>query len=151
MRHFVHVRLLGSRKYQVFVLNSCNRPMILGRRIPKDPVAVEPSFCPSKFQDLAEPETQHAEAKYASIFHMRAVTELKFCSISANAAILAEKVLTICSILVILDVRRTSELEMVWMSATFRTSGSNTSRITLSLTHRQHGPREQVGNNETGL
>ena len=66
-------------------------------------------------QDLAEPETLEAEATSVSILHMRAVRELKFCSISANAAILVAKVLTICSLFVILAVRRTTELVMVWM------------------------------------
>ena len=46
---------------------------------------------------------------------MRAVRALKFCSVSVNATILVLKVLTICPILVILVVTRTTELVMVWM------------------------------------
>ena len=71
-----------------------------------DPAAVEPSTCPSKGQDLAELETHEAEAAYVSTLHMRAVRALKFCSISANAAILLEKVVT-------LEVMRTTVLVMV--------------------------------------
>ena len=83
---------------------------------PRDTVAVEPSLCPSKFQELAELEPPEEEVAPASILHMRVVREMTFCSISANAAILVEKVLTICLMLVILDVREGhKELAMVWM------------------------------------
>ena len=45
---------------------------------PVDPVAVEPSLCPSMFQDLAEPEPLDLEVAFASIWHSRALRELKF-------------------------------------------------------------------------
>ena len=55
-RHFEHFHHLGTRRYQVCVWYSYCRQKNLG------PVAVEPSDCPSMFQDLAEPETLEAEA-----------------------------------------------------------------------------------------
>ena len=85
-----------------------------------DPVAVEPTACPSTFQDLAEPETFEAEATSVSILYMRAVRELTFClraltfcCISAKNEILAERVLTICSTVVILEVTRPTAALMV--------------------------------------
>ena len=60
---------------------------------PWDPVAEEPSTSPGKSQDLAGPETLEADATSVSILHMRAMRALTFCSISANGAILAERVL----------------------------------------------------------
>ena len=78
---------------------------------PRDLVAVEPSLCPSEFQEHAEPEPLEAEAAFVSILHMRAVRELTFsvrvltfCSNAANDAILAESALTVCSTLAILEV-----------------------------------------------
>ena len=78
-----------------------------------DNAAVEQSICPSEGHDLAEPEALEAEAAFVSILHKRAVgelticvRELTFCSIFVNETILAQRVLTIWSTLVILEVRR---------------------------------------------
>ena len=88
-RHFEHFHHLGLCLCQVlrpvFLLSSDDPG-------PWDPVVGEPSTCPGKGQDLAEPETLEAEATSVSILHKRAVRELKVCSISANAAILVAKV-----------------------------------------------------------
>ena len=62
----------------------------------RDPMAVEPSISPGRGQDLAgDPETLEAEATHVSTLHIRAVRALKLRSISVDATILAEKVLTI--------------------------------------------------------
>ena len=47
---------------------------------PWDPVAVEPSVCPSKFQDLAEPEPLGAEAALVSKVVTRASRLPTICS-----------------------------------------------------------------------
>ena len=89
-----HVHPLGLRKYQanVFLLSSDDP----GSWDPKEPVAVEPSLCPITFQELSEREPPEVEVAPTSILHVRVVRELTSCSISVNAAILVEKVLTIC-------------------------------------------------------
>ena len=92
---------------------------------PRDPVAVEPSLCPSIFQDLAEPDPLETDVAFVSILHMRAVRELTFsvrvltfCSNAANDAILAERALTVCSTLAILEVTiPTASLRVLtWLS-----------------------------------
>ena len=78
---------------------------------PRDPVAVEPLLCPSMSHDLAESEPLETDVAFVSNLQMRAVRELTFsvkvltfCSIAAKNAILAERALTVCSTLVILEV-----------------------------------------------
>ena len=63
------------------------------------------------FHDLAESEPLETSVAFVSILHMRAVSELTFSvrvltfrSIAANNAILAERALTVCSTLEILEV-----------------------------------------------
>ena len=46
------------------------------RWYPREPVTVEPSPCPSKFQELAEPEPLETDIAFVSILHLRAVREL---------------------------------------------------------------------------
>ena len=77
-RHFEHFHRLDLRKYQACVLCSCCHQRILAR--PWDPVAVEPSDCPSMFQDLAEPETLEAEAAPVSWAATRAARLPTICS-----------------------------------------------------------------------
>ena len=48
---------------------------------PRDPVAVEPSLCPSKFQELAEPEPLEAEAAFVYKVETRAARLLRIRSI----------------------------------------------------------------------
>ena len=64
-----------------------------------DPAAVQPSIFSTESQDRAEPEKIDAEAANVSTLHTRAVRLLKFCSISANIAILAERAFTVRSTL----------------------------------------------------
>ena len=64
---------------------------------PRDPVAAEPSDCPSKFQDPAELEPLEAEAAFVS-----------------KVATRAARLLTICSTLAILVVRAVAVWESVW-------------------------------------
>ena len=66
---------------------------------------------PAALQDLAEWEPLETDVAFVSILHMRAVRELTFsvrvltfCSNAANDAILAERAVTVCSTLVILEV-----------------------------------------------
>ena len=91
-RHFVHSRPLGWRKVSslrlVFLLSSEDP----GPWDPRDPVAVEPSQCPSKFQELAEPEPLEAEAEIVSSAATRAARLLTICS---TFVILAEQVATV--------------------------------------------------------
>ena len=68
-------------------------------------------LCPSMFHDLAESEPLEADVVFVSILQIRAVGELIFsvrvltlCSNAAHDAILAEKALTVCSTLAILEV-----------------------------------------------
>ena len=49
---------------------------------PRDPVVVEPSLCPSKFQELAEPEPLEAEAAFVSKVVTRAARLLTFVQYS---------------------------------------------------------------------
>ena len=60
-------------------------------------MAVEPSDCPSKFQDFAEPEPLEAEAALVS-----------------DVATRAARLLTICSTLVILAEKAATVWESVW-------------------------------------
>ena len=69
-----------------------------------------PSGC-GAFHYLAESEPLETYVAFVSILQMRAVRELTFsvrvltfCSNAANDAILAERALTVCSTLAILDV-----------------------------------------------
>ena len=109
---------------------------------PRGPVAVEPSPCPSTFQELAEPEPPEADVAFVKILHMRAVRELTFCAmvltfccIAANNAISTTRVLTICSTLVILEVTAPTASLMVltWLSksANPRASGNNIYRSSI--------------------
>ena len=74
--------------------------------------AVEPSTCASEGQDLAKQETLEAETALVSNLHMRAVRVLTLCSIPVNATILVERALSICSTMVILEVRRPTAFEI---------------------------------------
>ena len=83
------------------------RPLAMG----PEGTCGEPPLCPSKFQELAEPEPLETDVAFVSILHVRAVRELTvsvtvltFGSIAANNAILEERALTVCSTLVILEV-----------------------------------------------
>ena len=74
---------------------------------PRDPVAVDPSLCPSTIQDLAESGPLELEVAFASIWHTRAVRELgcwRSVSNAVNNAILATRASTVCSTLVSLEV-----------------------------------------------
>ena len=53
--------------------------MTLGHGTPRDPVAVEPSLCPSIFQDLAEPDPLEADVDtFVSNAVTRAATLLTY-------------------------------------------------------------------------
>ena len=71
--------------------------------------------CPSKFQKLAEPEPLEAEVAPPSILHMRVVRELTFCSIFWESGHLGSKSIDDLFNVGNQDVRRTTELVMVWM------------------------------------
>ena len=77
----------------VFLLSSDDP----GRRDPRDPVAVEPSLCPSRFQELADPELLESQAAFVS-----------------KVATRAARLPTICSILVTLVVMAATVWESVW-------------------------------------
>ena len=66
---------------------------------PEDPVTVEPSLCPSGFQELAEPEPLEAEATFVS----KVVTQ-------------AARLSTICSMFVIFASYEATVWESVWES-----------------------------------
>ena len=77
----------------VFLLSSDDP----GPRVPRDPVAVEPSLCPSLFQDLAEPDPLEADVAFIS-----------------KVATRAARLLTICSIFVIFASYEATVRESVW-------------------------------------
>ena len=109
-----------------------------------DLAAVEPSTCSTEDQDRAEPDTFDAEAAYVSTLHICAVRWWKFCSISANIAMLAERSLTVCSALVILEVTiPTASLRVLtWLSksANPRASGNKISRSYLNCASIERWP-----------
>ena len=102
IRHFVRVHPLGWKRYQVCAWCFKSRQMA-GPWDQRDTVAVEPPLCLSTCQELAEPERLEANVAFASIWHIRAVREMKSSSIAANRATLAHGALTVCSTLVILE------------------------------------------------
>ena len=95
------------------------------------------------FHDLAESEPLETDVAFVSILHMRAVRELTFsvrvltpfCSNAANDAILAERALSVCSTLAILEVTiPTASLRVLtWLSksANPRASANKISRSSL--------------------
>ena len=80
-RHFVLVYLRGLRTYQAFVLYYLLSSDDPGPRDPRDPVAVEPSLCPSVFHDLAEPDPLETDDAFVSNVVTRAARLLTICSI----------------------------------------------------------------------
>ena len=119
--------------------------LVFGFRPRRSGHGVEPSshlWPPSRSQDPADPETPEAE------------TALVAPPPISNTAILIETALTICSKLVILEVRRTTELEMVWTwpskLVTLRTSGLNTSRSSLNCSSKVGPERPYISPSSGG-